>query len=165
MFVDLAEGSSSNRSHLDSVDIRKHTQKILSEIETLLETAYNLTYLEGVLHCDQYHEGKNSFTDMGETYGYINSFVRRDGGTNCLRFAYRRPTSGGSLIRENIRMSSQGYTPASFKRAAHTYEKELALMTEEHYSRLRDQGKTIKTLARKTRSIEIFKSRDISNNE
>ncbi|MCW4286165.1 MAG: conjugative transfer protein MobI(A/C) [Candidatus Thiodiazotropha endolucinida] len=161
----LAEGEATDRAHLDATAVRKHTQSVLSEIESLLERAYNLTYLEAKLHCDAYHEGKNSFSDLGESYGYINSFVRRDGGTNCMRFAYRRPTGSGHLIRENIRMSSQGYTEASFKRAAHEYEKELAVMTEEHYSRLRNQGKTLKSVARKIRSIEIFTGGDNQDNE
>ena len=152
----LAEGEKKDRAHLDAISVRKHTQEVLSEIDHLLEKAYNLTYLEATLHCDGFHEGKNSFSDIGESYGYINSFVRRDGGTNCMRFAYRRPTGSGNLIRQNIRMGIQGYTKASFKRAGHEYEKELALMTEEHYSRLRNQGKTLKSVARKIRSIDIF---------
>jgi len=53
-------------------------------------------------------------------------------------------------------MPSQGYTVASFKRSAHDYEKELAVMTEEYYSRLRKQGKKLRSAARKIRSIEIF---------
>lgn len=161
----LAESETRDRAHLDPTAVRKHTQAVLSEVENLLEKAYNLTYLEAKLHCDAYHEGKNSFSDLGESYGYINSFVRRDGGTNCMRFAYRRPTGNGHLIRENIRMSSQGYTEASFKRAAHEYEKELAVMTEEHYSRLREQGKTLKSVARKIRNIEIFTDGDSRNSE
>lgn len=161
----MAEGEATDRAHLDAAAVRKRTQSVLSEIESLLERAYNLTYLEAKLHCDAYHEGKNSFSDLGESYGYINSFVRRDGGTNCMRFAYRRPTGSGYLVRENIRMSSHGYTEASFKRAAHEYEKELAMMTEEHYSRLRNQGKTLKSVARKIRSIEIFTGRDSQDNE
>lgn len=161
----LVEGEAADRSHLDATAVRKHTQTVLNEIAHLLEKAYNLTYLEAKLHCDAYHEGKNSFSDLGETYGYINSFVRRDGGTNCMRFAYRRPTGTGHLIRENIRMSAKGYTGSSFKRAAHEYEKELAVMTEEHYSRLRTQGKTLKSVARKIRSIEIFTGGDNQDNE
>lgn len=161
----LAEGETPDRAHLDPLAVRKQTQTVLSEIKTLLEKAYNLTYLESKLHCDAYHEGKNSFSDLGESYGYINSFVRRDGGTNCMRFAYRRPTGSGYLIRQNIRMSAQGYTMASFKQAAHEYEKELAMMTEEHYSRQRNQGKIIKMIARKLRSIEIFKGSDTSSDD
>ncbi|NND77634.1 MAG: hypothetical protein HKN39_05575 [Flavobacteriales bacterium] len=156
----LAEGEADDRSHLDATAVRKLTQHVLNDVERLLERAYNLTYLEAKLHCDAYHEGKNSFSDLGESYGYINSFVRRDGGTNCMRFAYRRPTGNGHLIRENIRMPSQGYTAASFKRSAHDYEKELAVMTEEHYSRLRNQGKTLKSVARKIRNVEIFNNGD-----
>ena len=91
----LAEGEADDRSHLDATAVRKLTQHVLNDVERLLERAYNLSYLEAKLHCDAYHEGKNSFSDLGESYGYINSFVRRDGGTNCMRFAYRRPTGNG----------------------------------------------------------------------
>jgi len=153
---DLANGKPEDRAHLNVDVVRKQNQNILKKIEELLALSYNLTYLEGVLYCDDFHEGKNSFDDLGETYGYINSFVRRDSGTNCFRFSYRRPLAGGKLIRQNIPMKAKGYTLASFKRAAHDYEKELALMTEEHYSRLRAQGKTTKEMARKLRAIKIF---------
>lgn len=91
--------------------------------------------------------------------------MRRDDGTNCTLFVYRRPTRIGHLIRENIRMPSQGYTEASFKRAAHEYERELVLVTEEPYSRLRKQGKTLKSAARKTRGIEILAGGDSQDNE
>ena len=155
--LSLADGEPGERGHIDASAVRKQTQTLLCHIETLLNKAYDLTYLEAKLHCDSYHEGKNSFSDLGESYGYINSFVRRDGGTNCMRFGYRRPTATGMVFREHIRMSSKGYTKASFKRAAHDYEKELALDTEEQYSRLRAQSKTLKAIARKLRGIEIFK--------
>jgi len=151
--LELAEGEPSERDHLDPNEVRDQAIQAILQAKELLELVYDLTYLEAKLHCDTYHDGKKSFSDLGETYGYINSYVRRENGSNTLRFQYRRPTVTGSLIRENIRMPANGYTEASFKRSAHEFETELAVMTEESYSRLRRRGKNVRTVIRKLRSV------------
>lgn len=150
----LADGPASDREHVH-VDLvtDAHTQAIHRAVE-LLELSYALIYLEGKFRCDSYHEGKNSFCDLGETYGYINNFVRQEGGTNTFRFQYRRPLSGGKIIRQNLRMPLGGYTRHSFRRAGHEYEEELAVMIEEHYQRLRRCGKIIKKSLRSLRTTE-----------
>lgn len=154
--LEIAESAPEARSHLTPQAVKKKTHEVLNEAEKLLQLAYQLSYLEAKLHCDAYHEGKRGFSDLGVSYGYITTFVRKESGTNTMRFAYRRPNGTGAVIRENIRMPINGYTRRSFKRAAHEFELELALMTEESYSRLRRQGKVIKSKLRTLRSLEIF---------
>lgn len=156
---DLANGNPECRAQIDPSAVRQATIETLNAAIALLELAYLQTYLEGKLHCDNFHEGKRSFKDLGESYGYMNSFVRQDGGTNCFRFAYRRPTGNGYVIRENIRMGKNGYTPNAFKRAGHDYELELCLMTEEHYSRLRDGGKLIRAVIANLKKHPLLKNR------
>ena len=153
----LAEGKPEGRAHLEPFDVRKASIETLRSAIDLLELAYLQAYLEGKLHCDNFHEGKRSFKDLGESYGYMNSFVRQDGRTNCFRFAYRRPTGNGYVIRENIRMGENGYTRNAFKRAGHDYERELCIMTEEHYSRLRSGGKIIRKTIKKLNSHPLLK--------
>lgn len=92
--------------------------------------AYDLAYLEAKRHCDEFHEGKGRAKALGKTYEYINSFVRRDGGTNVMRFQYRRPSKDGFVIRDKIRMGTKGYSSTAFRRAAHDYEEELARWTQ-----------------------------------
>ncbi|MFC1337333.1 MAG: hypothetical protein G8D89_20845 [gamma proteobacterium symbiont of Clathrolucina costata] len=163
---ELAEGPPEGRAHLSDKVVRAQTQDLLTEIERLINLAYDSTYLEATLHCDSFHDGKNSFSDLGERYGYITSYVRRDCGTNCMRFSYRRPTNSGTLQRKNINMNTKsGYTAAAFKVAAHEYERELALMTEENYARLREQGKKLKEMNRKLRTIEIYKNAKSKDDE
>ncbi len=152
----LADGPPSDREQMRvDVVIDAHAQVIQRAVE-LLELVYALIYLEGKFHCDDFHEGKNSFCDLGETYGYINSFVRQEGGTNTFRFQYRRPLPSGKLIRENLRMPLGGYTRHSFRRAGHEYEEELSVMTEEHYQRLRRCGKIIKKSLRSIRTTPYY---------
>jgi hypothetical protein len=94
---------------------------------------------------------------MRERYGYMNSFVRVDSGTNSYRFGYRRPTPSGGLIRKSIAMKKKGYTRDSFQQAAHDLERELCMATEEHYAQLRSTGKLLKEVMRKLRTEEIKK--------
>lgn len=152
-----AEGEPEGRAHLESFAVRRASIETLRKAIALLELAHLQAYLEGKIHCDSYHEGKRSFKDLGESYGYINSFVRQDGGSNAFRFAYRRPTGAGYVIRENIRPTQKGYTESCFKRAAHDYEKELALMTEEHYARLRQSSRIVRSAIRKLKSHPVLK--------
>lgn len=154
--LEVAEGAPEARSHITPQAVRKKTAEVLKEAEKLLQLAYQLSYLEAKLHCDAYHEGKRGFSSLGESYGYLTTFVRQESGTNSMRFAYRRPNGTGAIIRENIRMPTNGYTSRSFKRAAHSFELDLALMTEESYARLRRQGKVIKSKLRTLRALEIF---------
>jgi len=153
----LCDGPPTDRENLLSKDIRRANIDAINHALNLLQLSYTLLLLEGKIHCDEFHRGKNSFSDLGERYGYINSFVRVDSGTNTFRFAYRRPTSSGKLFRKSIPMKNKGYTRESFRPAAHEYEIELCLMTEEHYSLLRDTGKTIKEAMRKLRKKEMQK--------
>jgi len=153
----LAEGEPKDRAHIEPFAVRQATIETLNSAIALLEFAYLQTYLEGKLHCDNFHEGKRSFKDLGESYGYMNSFVRQDAGTNCFRFAYRLPTGNGYVRRENIRMTDKGYTANSFKRAGHDYEFEMCLMTEEHYSRLRAGSKTIRKAITKLKVHPLLK--------
>lgn len=154
--IDLVESTPETRSHLTAQIVKKQTQQTLKAAVKLLEHAYNLTYLEAKLHCDAFHEGKKGFADLKLTYGYITSWVRRESGTNAFRFAYRRPTGKGYIIKEGIRMPAKGYTRLSFRQAAHPQELELALMTEESYARLRRQSKAIKSKLRTIRALDIF---------
>ena len=151
--MNLADGEPPQRAHLDPTSIRTQMEAALERAHESLVLAYDLAYLEAKRHCDQFHEGKGRASDHGHTYGYINSFVRRDGGTNVMRFQYRRPTGSGFIERENIRMNANGYSGNAFKRAAHDYERELAMDAEKDYARLRDQGKEIKGMIRKLRKM------------
>lgn len=149
---ELAEGDAKDRSHIDTSVLRRTSVKTLKSAVELLELSYLQFYLEGKIHCDVYHEAKAGFADLGLSYGYINTFVRQDAGTNCFRFAYRRPAANGYLIRENIRMTKKGYTRTSFRRAGHEYEVDLAEMTEEHYARLRESSKIVRSAIRKLKT-------------
>ncbi|RLT87700.1 MULTISPECIES: conjugative transfer protein MobI(A/C) [unclassified Ketobacter] len=144
----IAEDIVDARQGLSDFMVRKASFETLCSVLTLLESVHSLAYLEGKIHCDNYHEGKRSFKDLGESYGYLNTFVRQEQGSNTFRFGYRRPTGQGSIIRENIRPAKEGYTENNFKRAAHDYEKELAMMTEEHYRRLRKGSRIVRKAMR-----------------
>ncbi|MBU2708639.1 hypothetical protein KCM76_21785 [Zooshikella marina] len=156
----LAEGSPEERAHLEPFPVRRASIETLRTAIALLELAHLQAYLEGKMHCDSYHEGKRSFKDLGESYGYINSFVRQDGGSNTFRFAYRRPAGAGHVIKENIRPTQKGYTENCFKRAADDYEKELALMTEEHYARLRQSSRIVRSAIRKLKGHPVLEHID-----
>lgn len=154
----LAEGTPESRSGLDPAVVRKATQIALLELERLLMSAYDTGYLEAKLHCDSYHEGKNSMSDLGESYGYLNSYVSMNKRTIDARFQVKRPNSHGFMERKNIRHGADGgYSEIQLKKhAAHEYEAELAIMVEEHYARIRKQCKVIKAALRSLRKIEIF---------
>ncbi len=155
--IALADGEPPERAHVNVDHVVNANARTVHHIYKLLQLLYAQIYLEGKLRCDDYHEGKNSFDDLGETYGYINAYVRQEGGTNTFRFCYRRPLPSGTIFRENLRMNKCGYTRRSFRRAAHEYEVELAMMTEEHFCRLRNYGKTIKKALRSLRSTTYLK--------
>jgi hypothetical protein len=146
---ELVDGGENSRQHVSLKAVQKESESTLERIAKLLEYSYQLTYLEGLIHCDAYHASKKQL----EKYGYINSFVRMDAGSLSFRFAYRRP-SETLLIRRNIRPSQKGYSRTSFKHAASEEEKSLALETEEQYAKLRAQGKNIKMMLRRLRTIK-----------
>ena len=150
----LANGEPSARVGLNAKTVARANVMAMNMAIENLQLSYALLYLQAKTHCDDFHEGKNSFSDLGERYGYINSWVRMDKGTIDARFGYRRPLPSGTLERKTLNRGS-GYTRASFKRAAHEYEVELCLMTEEHYSLLISTGKQIKKLIRKIRDDQF----------
>lgn len=145
----LIEGDQGMRGHFHTGDIREKARDHVALAIQHLQSAYDLLFLEGLVHCDHFHQAKKDFRTMSKSYGYISSYVRRECGSNTFRFQYRRPSDTGGLIRENISMRAKGYTHKSFKRAAHEHELDLALVTEEAYSQLRKQGKTIREVIRK----------------
>ncbi len=164
--LELASGTPDGRRHLTPEGVRQETEAVLNDIEALFDRAYNLTYLEAKLHCDAYHEGKHDFARMGQTYGYITAFVRRENGTNTMRFGYRRPTSTGTVFRKSIRKTARkGYLPDALRQAAHEYERSLIQLTEEQFERLRKQGKAVRGMWRTLRSIAIFSGRGPGPND
>lgn len=156
----LADGSHKDRAGVRPDDIRTEAAELFEAIEAMLATAYALTYLEAKIHCDEFFDGKNRSAQLGETYGYLSSYVRQESGTNSMRFSYRRPTPNGKFFQTNIKMATKGYTKNSFSKAAHEYEKNLGFHLEEQYVRLRDQGAKIKKAARLLRTVEILKDTD-----
>lgn len=149
----LAETSSTNRDEIDLEELQGNIKQLASKIESDLQRIYDLMLLEAQIHCDSFHKAKRSLSKVGEPYGYISSNVRRDSGTNSMRFYYRIITNTGYVIRKNIRMSGSGYNLNSFKKTPTEMEREIALMTEEEYSKLRNDGKKIKAAMRKIRSV------------
>lgn len=158
--LELANGDREDRYDIDDSDIRLETIRVMKEIEDLSKLAYSLTFLEAKLHCDEYHETKSSFKEMGEKYGYINSYVRQESGSNTMRFQMKTPlNSKTNLIdRQNIRMPANGYTATSFKNASHELEFNLCIETEKNYQRLRQQGKVFKQLSRSLRTTTLYKN-------
>ena len=157
--MNLANGHHSDREGLTVLEVARANIELMDHLMEGLQLSYALLYLQGVLHCDQFHEGKNSFSDVGETYGYTGSYVSIENGTLSCRFYERRPLPTGTLLRRSIAMKNGRYTRACFRRsAAHDYERELALMTEEQYSILRKTGKNLKNAIRKIRESELMKT-------
>lgn len=153
----LSDGEPSEREHLSYKNVRQANIKVIDHVQSMLQLSYALLLLEGKLHCDEFHRIKRSFPDMRERYGYINSFVRDDNGTNTYRFGYRRPTPSGGLVRKSITMKKKGYTRDLFQQAAHDLERELCMATEEHYAVLRAAGKTFKEAMRTLRKNDVKK--------
>ncbi|HEB94387.1 MAG TPA: hypothetical protein ENI94_13200 [Gammaproteobacteria bacterium] len=157
--MNLANGHHSDREGLTVLEVARANVELMDHLMEGLRVSYALLYLQSTLHCDLFHEGKNSFSDVGETYGYTGSTVRVENGTLSCRFYERRPLPTGTLQRRSIPMKSGRYVRSSFKRsAAHDYERELALMTEEQYAIMRATGKNIKTAIRKIRESELMKT-------
>jgi len=155
----LANGHHSDREGLTVLEVARANVELMDHLMEGLQLSYALLYLHAKLHCDQFHEGKNSFGDLGESYGYTGNTVRMENGSLSCRFYERRPLPSGRLLRRSIPMKNGRYTRGCFKRsAAHDYEMELALMTEEHYELLRKTGKNIKTAIRKIRESDFMKS-------
>ncbi|MEE2732958.1 MAG: conjugative transfer protein MobI(A/C) [Pseudomonadota bacterium] len=153
----LAEAHHEERKGIDSKLVLKATQGILRRLDELLKRAYLLTYLEAKRYCDAYLEGKSSLGDFGESYGYLHSRVELNKGTIDAYFQERRPNEYGKMMNSRIKKGAKGYAERALIRyASGEYEAELAIMTEEHYQRLRKQAETIKVMQRKIRSIEIF---------
>jgi len=153
----LANGHPSDRDGLTVLEVARTNLELMHELMDGLQICYALLYLEGTLHCDAFHEGKDSFGDLGESYGYMGSTVRMENGSLSLRYYYRRPLPSGKLLRRGIPMKNGRYVRSSFNQAAHDYERELALMTEEHYAVLRETGKNLKNAIRKIRESDFMK--------
>lgn len=155
--LELAEAHHDQRKGIEPRQILVISQKELKRIDELLARAYALSYLEAKLHCDAYLEGKGSLKDMGETYGYLHSRVEMNNGSIDAYFQEIRPNNFGSMNRERVRKGKDGYSEIKLKRyAAHDTEAEMALMTEEHYERIRRQASAIKEMRKRIRSLEIF---------
>lgn len=149
--IDMATGHRDKRSHLDKDVVQEHKAALYQEVIEKLETIYDLTLLEGALTCDDFHDTKRTFSNVGEEYGYIHSFIERSDKTNVFRFQYRRPTPSGKIVRESIKINRAlgGYAPTAFKRAGHDLEKDLCLMTEQDYLPLRKESRAIRLALRK----------------
>ena len=134
---------------LENVVVQR--RQTLKDATKLLEHAYDLVLLEAQLHCSNYHEEKNQFS-KGVSYGYLSTYVRRDSGTNSMRFCKRVPLEK-YVSRTNIKMTANGYSYSRLKRnAAHDEELSLAVRTEDEYEKLRSIGKKIKTAIRNIRA-------------
>jgi len=154
---DLTEAHYKDREDISPKEIRQATQQVLLNIEAQLNFAYELTYLEIKRYCDDFHDGKRSLGDLGEAYGVLSSYVEKPGGSISARFQLRRPKLGGGFSKKNLNKDSkEGYAERTLRRHAQSHEGELAVMTEEHYVRLREQGKKIKETRRKLRTIKLF---------
>lgn len=162
--TELATGSHVDRYHLDKDVIREHKAALYQNIREQLEAIFDLTLLEGALTCDDFHKTKKTFADFGEEYGYIHSYTERADKTNVFRFQYRRPTPSGKVIRKGISMNriSGGYTPSAFKRAGHDLEKDLCILTEKYYLKMRNESKTIRSVLRKLKAFEISIENEMS---
>ncbi|MBA55353.1 MAG: hypothetical protein CMK89_12935 [Pseudomonadales bacterium] len=159
----LAEAHHSERQGVDYKLVVKETQRMLKRIDEQLKRAYMLSYLEAKCYCDEYLEGKNSLGDLGESYGYLHSRVELNKGTIDAYFQERRPSDYGKMKGSRIKKGAEGYTEKTLRKyASGEYEAEMAIMTEEHYQRIRKQAETIKLLQRKIRSIVIFTD-DVKN--
>lgn len=161
----FADGHYQEREELSADAARLEALRCFEMMEYFANRAYIFTYLEAKLRCDEYFDGKNHASDVGATYGYILAFVRQDHGTTSMRFALKKPTANGNFRLKNLKSGKKGYTLSAFREAAHDFERNLALHLEEHYVRLRDQGKKTKKMLRMLRTIEIFKDAESLKNE
>lgn len=135
----LAEGSPEERKDLHPKEVRRDTQEILLKIDELLALAYENTYLETKIHCNNFYEGKHSLADFGEECGNLSSYVERSGDSIRSRFYLRIPTKYNPKWKPINPARKTGYSPSQLRKVAGRLEGELAVMTEEHYARLRMQ--------------------------
>jgi hypothetical protein len=144
--LDDARGKPQQRSYVDLEAVQKDIVEVLERAEKSLQTAYNLCFLEAVLHCDRYHEGKKSFREHHKQYGYLHAAVELNKGSIDAYFQYRKPSEFGFQCQDRIRKGrNAGYTPNRLlRRASHDLEGDLALAIEAEFHRVRKIGWKIK---------------------
>jgi hypothetical protein len=129
---------------LSADEVRRKLKSLTIDCIMTLQFCYDLAFLEGKIRCSEYHEAKKSLTSMGLKYGYLSSFVSREGGSNCYRFSYRRPTGTGGVHRIGMKLTKGTYGSKLKKFSSSELEHEIAAYTEEQYVILRDTGRLIK---------------------
>lgn len=142
---------------LSADEVRRKLKSQVIDCIKALEFAYDLAYLEGKIRCSDYHDAKRTLPSMGLKYGYLHSFVSREGGTNSYRFSYRRPTGTGGVHRIGMRLTRGTYGSKLKRFSASEMEYDLAAYTEENYVTLRDTGRLIKKALRSLKSSAFYK--------
>lgn len=152
----LAEGAPEERKGLDPDEVRRLTKEVLIKIDELLEMAHEKTYLEMKIHCDNFHKGKHSLRDFGEDCSNLSSYVERSGDSIRSRFYLRVPTKYKTQWKPINPARQTGYNPSQLRKVAGRLEGELAVMTEEHYARLRVQAAKLKEIRKILLAMKTF---------
>ncbi len=142
----LAEGSPEERRGLHPDEVRRITEELMLKIDELLELAHDKTYLEIKIHCDNFFDGKRSLREFGEDCSNLGSYVERSGDSIRSRFHLRTPTKYKTKWKPINPARKTGYSPSQLRKFAGRLEGELAVMTEEHYARLRVQASKLKEI-------------------
>lgn len=155
----------SARASYSPLAVRRMQAERWKTIEQALDELYDLACFEAYTHHDGYFEEKQQFIRHGMTYGYISSYVRQNQGNNEFVF-YKRTISDGkdgqpkNIHRKTIDRVNKTYTARSFKpHAGHEAELKLALTVEEHFVRLREEGRIYR---RMKRELSRLKSRKMT---
>lgn len=153
--------SKENRTNIDAETARQWIEESFVRIEEELRKIHLLTFLEAQLHCDNYHKVKDQFLRMSLDYGFISPFVRQHLGTNDLTFKRRYLKERGTGEGHNyypIQKVRGNFNRQAFKRySSHDEELDLAVMTEEHFKRLRKQSGEMKAILRQIKRQETRK--------
>lgn len=153
-----------NRKYFDDKDVRVMMEKRFLEMEQLIDELYDLCCLEAKKHCDGFHNAKSDFRRLGQDFGFISAFVRQHKGSN--EFTFKRRYLGekkegetrGPVYRHPIKKIGGKYTRSALSPwSSHQDELNLALMTEEHFQRLREMGSFLKAQKRAFKRVESRK--------